>query len=64
MMTCRIFSSRNTRGVTSFPPKKESRPEIKILGQVIEKEMRRRFISRLLLQGRGCAPIERKLIQT
>jgi hypothetical protein len=45
MMSCQSFSSRNTRGVTSFPPKKESRPEIKILGQVMEKEMCHRFIS-------------------
>jgi hypothetical protein len=32
MMTCQSFSSRNTRGVTFFPPKKESRPEIKTPG--------------------------------
>jgi hypothetical protein len=55
-MTCQSFSNRNTRGVTAFPPKKKSRPEIKILGQVMEKEMCHRFISQLLLQGRGCAP--------
>jgi hypothetical protein len=29
MMPCSSFSSSNTRGVTSFPPIKESRPEIK-----------------------------------
>jgi hypothetical protein len=57
MMTCQIFSSCNTRGVTSFPPKKESRPEIKILGQVMEKEMRHQLILHLLLHGRGCAPV-------
>jgi hypothetical protein len=28
------------------------------------KEMRHRFISQLLLQGRGCDPIKRQLIQT
>jgi hypothetical protein len=56
-MTWQGFSYRNTRGVTSFPPKKESRLEIKVLDQVMEKEMRHRFISQLPLQGRGCAPI-------
>jgi hypothetical protein len=30
MMPCSSFSYSNTRGVTSFPPIKESRPEIKI----------------------------------
>jgi hypothetical protein len=29
MMLCSSFSNSNTRGVTSFPPIKESRPEIK-----------------------------------
>jgi hypothetical protein len=29
MMSCSSFSYSNTRGVTSFPPIKESRPEIK-----------------------------------
>jgi hypothetical protein len=29
MMLCSSFSYSNTRGVTSFPPIKESRPEIK-----------------------------------
>jgi hypothetical protein len=29
MMPCSSFSYSNTRGVTSFPPIKESRPEIK-----------------------------------
>jgi hypothetical protein len=40
MMTCHSFSSRNTRGVTAFPPKKKYRPEIKSLGLVMEKETR------------------------
>jgi hypothetical protein len=29
MMLCSSFSGSNTRGVTSFPPIKKSRPEIK-----------------------------------
>jgi hypothetical protein len=29
MMSCQSFSSGNTKGVTSFPPKNKSRPEIK-----------------------------------
>jgi hypothetical protein len=42
MMLCSCFSGRNTRGVI-LPPIKESRPEIKSLGQVMEKETRHNF---------------------
>jgi hypothetical protein len=35
------------------PPIKESRPEIKSLGQVMEKETCHIFISLFLVQGRG-----------
>jgi hypothetical protein len=38
MMLCSSFSDSNTRGVTSSPPLKESRPEIKCLGQVMERK--------------------------
>jgi hypothetical protein len=57
MMSCQRFSSHNTRGVTAFPPKKESRPEIKIPGLVIEKEMHHHLIPHLFLQDSGCTPI-------
>jgi hypothetical protein len=53
MMLCSSFSDSNTRCVTSFPPIKESRPEIKSLGQVMEKETRHNFISLFRVQGRG-----------
>jgi hypothetical protein len=53
MILCSNFSGSNTRGVTSFPPIKESRPEIKSLGQVMEKETCHTFISLFLVQGRG-----------
>jgi hypothetical protein len=52
MMTCHNFSSRNTSSVTSFPPKKESRPEIKTPGEVMEKETCHNLILPLFLQGR------------
>jgi hypothetical protein len=53
MMLCSSFNGSNTRGVTSFPPIKESRPEIKSLGQVMEKETRHSCISLFLVQDRG-----------
>jgi hypothetical protein len=45
MMTCQGFSYRNTRSVTTFPPKKKYHPEINSLGLVMEKKMRHEFIS-------------------
>jgi hypothetical protein len=57
MMSCQCFSSRNTRGVTAFPPKKESRPEIKTLGSVMKKEMRHDLIPYLSLQDSGCTHV-------
>jgi hypothetical protein len=51
------FNSCNTRGVTAFPSKKESRPEIKILGSVMEKEISHDLIPHLFLQDRGCTPV-------
>ena len=53
MMSCQSFSFGNTRGVTSFPPKNKSRPEINARGKVVEKETRHNLISLFLLQGRG-----------
>jgi hypothetical protein len=41
-----------TPGVLHPSPIKESRPEIKSLGQVMEKEMCHTFISLFLVQGR------------
>jgi hypothetical protein len=52
MMSCSSFSDSNTR-VLHPSPIKESRPEIKVLGQVVEKEMLHIFISLFLVQGRG-----------
>jgi hypothetical protein len=42
-----------TPGCYILPPIKESRPEIKSLGQVKEKETCHAFISLFLVQGRG-----------
>jgi hypothetical protein len=42
-----------TPGVLHPSPHKESRPEIKSLGQVMEKQTRHNFISLFLVQGRG-----------
>jgi hypothetical protein len=53
MMPCQCFSSRNTRGVTSSPPKKNLVPRFKAPNEVTEKETCHNFISYFLLQGRG-----------
>jgi hypothetical protein len=56
MMTCQSFSIRNTRGVTAFPPKKKSRPEIKSLDSVMEKKMCHRFIFIYSYKAGGVPP--------
>jgi hypothetical protein len=53
MMLCSSFSDSNTRGITSFPDKRISSRDLKVLRQVVEKEMRHIFISLFLVQGRG-----------
>jgi hypothetical protein len=53
MMLCSSFSDSNTRGVTSFPHKRISSRDLKVLGQVMEKETRHIFIYLFLVQGRG-----------
>jgi hypothetical protein len=53
MMLCSSFSGSNTMGVTSSPHKRISSRDLKVLGQVMEKEMCHNFISLFLVQGRG-----------
>jgi hypothetical protein len=45
-------SGSSAIGCYILPPIKESHPEIKSLGQVMEKEMRHSFISLFLVQDR------------
>jgi hypothetical protein len=52
MMLCSGFSGSKTKGVTSFPHKRISSRDLKVLGQVMEKETRHIFISLFLVQGR------------
>jgi hypothetical protein len=53
MILCSSFSDSNTRGVTSFPHKRISSRDLKVLGQVMEKVMCHIFISLFLVQRRG-----------
>jgi hypothetical protein len=54
MMLCSSFSDSNTKGVTSFPPIKESRPEIKSPRVSNGKENMSYFYFLLSCTRQGC----------